>query len=233
MEHIEKRLKLLTVLVGLTLFLSLLVFASNIVLSNNCNGGTGAVVADDEPSLPTEAAKISVSADDDAVKGSSRAKVTIIEFSEFQCPYCARYYNDAYKQIIENYVDTGKVKYIFRDFPLGFHANAQKASEAAECAGDQDKYWEYHDKLFENQQALEITNLKQYAVDLGLDTAEFNSCLDSGKHTSEVKKDFADGQKAGISGTPSFFIGNDKDGYTKLVGAQPFTAFQQAIEAAL
>ncbi len=166
--------------------------------------------------------------DDDKVRGDADASVTIVEFSDFECPFCGRYYNQAYKQIKENYIDAGKVKYVFRDFPLGFHAKAQKASEAAECAGDQGAYWDMHDRLFENSQKLSVEDLKEHAKALGLDSAEFDDCLDSGKYEDEVKKDLADGAAAGVTGTPAFFV-NGK----KISGAQPYSAFEAAIEAEL
>lgn len=187
---------------------------------NNEGMPTGQVVADTNI--------VEVDVDDDAIKGDEDAKVTIIEFSEFQCPFCKKYYDEAYGKIIEEYVDTGKVRYVFRDFPLSFHANAQKASEAAECAHEQDKFWEYHDKLFKNQQSLDVDSLKKYAKDLGLDEDKFNACLDSGKYEQEVKDDFNDGVNYGVQGTPSFFI-NGK----LIAGAQPFENFKVIIEEEL
>lgn len=171
---------------------------------------------------------VQVSIDDDAVKGSSDAPVTIIEFSDYECPFCARHYSQTLPSLINDYVETGKVKLVFRDFPLSFHQNAQKAAEAAECAGEQGKYWEMHDKLFDNQAALGVDNLKKYAEDIGLDTEEFNECLDSGEMASEVQKDFNDGQTYGVTGTPGFFING-----IKVVGAQPYSVFQQVIEQEL
>lgn len=131
------------------------------------------------------------------------------------------------------------MQYVFRDFPLSFHQYAEKAAEAAECADDQGKYWEYHDLLFENQTALSqtltseglegvLSIFKSYAADLGLDTATFDDCLDSGKQTSEVQKDIQDGQTYGVGGTPAFFINGQL-----VSGAQPFSVFQQVIDAAL
>ncbi|MFC1648443.1 DsbA family protein [Nanoarchaeota archaeon] len=178
---------------------------------------------------PAPTPTVEVSADDDAVKGKDNAPVEIIEFSDFQCPFCARWYTDTMPQIQKEYIDTGKVKLVFRDFPLNqIHPLAQKASEAAECADDQGKFWEMHDILFENPNALDVASLKQHAADLGMDTDDFDDCLDSGKYTDEVNKDLADGRAAGVSGTPSFFI-NGK----KIVGAHPFATFQQAIDAEL
>jgi protein-disulfide isomerase len=159
-------------------------------------------------------------------------KVEIVEFSDFQCPYCQRFFKDAYKQIKSNYIDTGKVKLIFRQFPLSFHQNAQKAAEAAECASRQGKFEEYHDKLFTLGQSdgtgLAVTDLKKYASDLGLDVSKFNQCLDNGETADVIKKDISDGNSIGVNGTPSFVI-NGK----LVVGAQPFASFQQAIDAAL
>jgi len=168
------------------------------------------------------------STDDDDVKGDADAPVTIVEFSDFECPFCGKFFEETMPQLQSEYVDTGKVKMVFRDFPLGFHQNAQKASEASECAGDQGKYWEMHDLLFENNNALSIDDLKGYAVDLGLDPAEFDDCLDSGKHEQEVKDDMDAGKAAGVTGTPAFFINGEF-----LKGAQPFERFKAVIDAKL
>ena len=131
-------------------------------------------------------------------------------------------------QIEENYIQTGKVKFVYRDYPLSFHPHAQTAAEAAECAKEQEKYWEYHDKLYNNINDLDNESLKQYAKDLGLDITQFNECLDSGKMASEVEKDFQDGASYGISGTPTFFING-----VMVVGAKPYEVFQQVIEQEL
>jgi len=205
-------------------------------------GPVGAVVAGSGnqplPSTGGIGSKISVSVDDDPVIGDPNAPITIIEFSDFECPFCGRFFSQTLPQVKSEYIDTGKAKLVYRDFPLSqIHPSAQIAGEAAECADDQGKFWEFHDLVFENQQQwisgdAEGT-FKNFAQQLSLDTSEFNSCLDSGKHKSEVQKDLQDGISAGVSGTPTFFVGNDKDGYQKLVGAQPFSAFQAAIEAAL
>lgn len=180
----------------------------------------------DQASAPTPTSN--VSADDDPVKGRKDAPVTIIEFSDFECPYCASFYSQTLLQIEEEYIRTGKAKLVYRDFPLSFHQNAQKAAEAAECADEQDKFWEYHDLLFERQSEwsnIGISKFKQYAGEIGLNTSEFNKCLDSGKMASEVKKDFQDGQSYGVSGTPAFFVNGEM-----LVGAQPIGVFRQVID---
>ncbi len=166
--------------------------------------------------------------DDDAVKGDSKAPVTIVEWSDFQCPFCVRFYQQTLGQIEDAYIKTGKVKFIYRDYPLGFHENAQKAAESAECAGEQGKFWEMHDKLFEDGVSGGVDSFKQFAADLGLDATKFNDCLDNGAMASEVKKDLDDGTKAGIRGTPGFVING------KLVsGAQPFESFKAVIEEEL
>ncbi|MBS3116953.1 DsbA family protein [Candidatus Woesearchaeota archaeon] len=166
--------------------------------------------------------------DDDTIKGDKNAPVTIVEFSDFECPFCGRFYEQTLPQIEEQYIKTGKVKLVYRDFPLSFHTQAQKAAEAAECAGEQGKFWQMHDKLFKEGVSGGVTAFKQYAADLKLDMEKFNSCLDSGQMANEIRKDFLDGQQAGVQGTPGFFV-NGK----VISGAQPFSVFQQIIEQEL
>jgi len=163
------------------------------------------------------------------IKGEDGAKVTIIEFSDFQCPYCARYYSDAYPQILSAY--PSDVKVIFKHFPLSFHAQAVPAAEASECAGAQGKFWEFHDKLFENQNGWSNsgrTAFDKYAEELGLDMTLFGNCVDNREFKAKVEADFIEGQQKGVRGTPAFFI-NDK----LVSGSQPFATFKQEIDAAL
>lgn len=178
-----------------------------------------------------------VSLDDDPQKGDPRASIILIEFSDYQCPFCGRFFRMTFPDIENDYIETGKIRYVFRDFPLPFHQQAMKAAEAAQCAGDQGKYWEMHDRLFQTQDALMVDNLKNDARDLDLSMDLFNSCLDSGKYTEEVQKDVTEGQNAGVSGTPSFFLGVTEDGKTikgkLMVGAKPFDSFKQEIDALL
>jgi len=180
------------------------------------------------PTEPTEPTIVDASADDDAVKGDENAPVTIIEFSEYECPFCVRFYEQTLPSIDEEYIKTGKVKLIFRDYPLSFHKNAQKAAEAAECAGEQGKYYEMHNKLFEDGVKGGVDSFKQFAKDLGLDTTKFDECLDSGAMESEVQKDFNEGASYGVSGTPAFFING-----VFVSGAQPFENFKAIIDAEL
>ncbi len=170
-----------------------------------------------------------------AMRGDADAPITIYEFSDYQCPFCLRHFEQAMPKIIEQYVDTGNVRYIFKDFPItGIHPQAPKASEAAECAGEQERYWEMHDRLFQGQQAdwnqnPDAVNIfKSYAEELGLDTAPFDECLDSGRYTEEVSSDLNEGVQAGVTGTPAFFINGQF-----VSGAQPYEVFQQLIEALL
>lgn len=165
-----------------------------------------------------------------AMKGDPNAPVTITEWSDFECPFCGRFYTDTLGQIEENYIKTGKVKLVYKDFPLSFHPMAQKAAEAGKCALEQDAemFWALHDKIFENQAALNMANLKLWAGQVGLDTEDFNECLDSGKMASVVAAEMQEGQNSGIRGTPGFLIGDQV-----VSGAQPYSVFQQAIEAQL
>ncbi len=192
-------------------------------------GGDNQPNQPDQPSQPTN---IKVDVKGDPFKGNKDAKVTIVEFSDFQCPFCSRFYEQTFPQLEKEYINTGKVKLVFKDFPLrSIHPLAQKASEAAECADEQGKFWEYHDKLFEAQQEWRtsgIDSFKQYASDLGLDTEKFNNCLDNDETKDEVDEDYNEALKAGGRGTPYFVI-NGKP----LSGAQPFANFKAIIDAEL
>jgi len=158
--------------------------------------------------------------------GEDDAKITIIEFSDFQCPYCSKAANGPVKQVITEYVDTGKAKLVFMNYPLGFHQYAQVAAEASECANEQGKFWILHDKIFENQASLSKENLVAWAKELKLDMNMFNGCLNDNKYVQEVQNDMAVAQAVGVQGTPSFLINGNL-----IVGAQPFEAFKQIIDA--
>lgn len=158
-------------------------------------------------------------------RGPSGAPVTLVEFSDFQCPFCGKAH-DTVEQVMQTYA--GKVKLVFRNFPLDFHKNAEKAAEAAMCANEQGKFWEYHDVLFKNQQTLEVPQLKDHAKDVGLDTTSFSACLDSGKYKKAIDEDMAAGQRVGVTGTPAFFING-----VMINGAQPFDEFKKVIDQEL
>jgi len=174
---------------------------------------------------PTETETYEIDTTGQPFIGNEDAAVTIIEFTDFQCPYCEKGYRTM-KEVLENYPDD--VKIVIMNFPLSFHENAQKAAEASECAFAQGKFEEYHDTLFENNDALTVEDLKQYAVDLGLDTEEFNTCLDEDKMADEVEADMDVGSENGVTGTPAFFINGEK-----IVGARPYADFESVIEEAL
>ena len=158
-------------------------------------------------------------------KGPASAPVTIVEFSDFECPYCGRG-EETVAEVVRVYGD--KVRVVYRDLPLPMHPNAPKAAEAAHCAGEQGKYWEMHAKLFANQRALEIPSLKGYAKDLKLDQAKFDKCLDSGATAALVEEGRKAGTELGITGTPAFFVNG-----VMISGAQPFDAFKEIIDAEL
>lgn len=174
---------------------------------------------------PIETEPIEVDTTGEPFIGNENAKVTIVEFSDFQCPYCKKGY-DTMKEVLANYPED--VKIVFVNFPLSFHQYAQKAAEASECAFAQGKFEEYHDMLFENQDALTLDDLKGYAATLGMDTETFNTCLDSGEMTAEVEGDITSGSEHGVTGTPAFIINGEK-----IVGARPYADFETAIEEAL
>jgi protein-disulfide isomerase len=187
-----------------------------------------------------EAGLVLRGAEDDPFTGGAEAELVLIEFSDYQCPYCRRHFKEILPQLKREYLEGGKVKYVFRDFPLdSMHPHAAKAAEAANCAGDQGKYWEMHQRLFENARALGPVQLPDHAKAVGLDMTQFTECLDGGKYTDEVKQDVADGRAAGVTGTPTFFlaVAGDEPGTLKtlkrIVGAQPFDVFKAAIDEAL
>jgi len=169
-----------------------------------------------------EPVRVAVEVGDSPSRGPAAAAVTIVEFSDFQCPYCARAL-PTLKKVQETYGD--RVRMVFRDFPLQNHPQAPKAAEAGSCADEQGKFWEMHDRLFENQAKLQVADLKQHATELGLDSAKFDECLDSGRRATDWQLDLSEGTRYGVTGTPAFFING-----RMLVGAQPYESFVQVIE---
>ena len=170
--------------------------------------------------------------------GRAHAPVTIVEFSDYQCPFCQRFFATTLPAIKKEYIDAGKVRYVFRDHPMDqLHPYARKAAEAAHCAGDQGKYWEMHDLLFQNASALALPQLAEHARTLGLDGPPFDACLSSGRHAARVERGVTEGAAAGVQGTPGFVIGVSKGGGviegTPVRGAQPLETFRQIIDRAL
>ncbi len=208
--------------------------------------GTAQTPTPEQPAAPAApSGPVKVSIDDDPVLGDKNAPVTVIEFSDYECPFCKRHFDQTYSTLKKDYIDTGKVKLVFRDYPLSFHdPMATTEAIAANCAREQggdSAYFKFHDAIFtkttSNGNGLTKDNLYTIAVDLGLNSANLKTCVESEKNKEEVTKDIADGSTAGVSGTPSFFIGkSDSSGTieaTILVGAQPYSAFQSAIDPLL
>lgn len=211
-----------------------ILLAALVVAGCAAPGLNDAATAPADPAEPTAAAAQADAGNDVRSKGSADAPVVIVEYSDYQCPFCSRWVQETYPAIVEKYIDTGKVRLEFRDFPLeSIHPNAMAAAVAARCAGDQGDYWGMHDRLFGNQGqwsglADPSETFQGFAGDMGLDTAAFQACLTSGKFDAAIAQDLQAGQAAGVSGTPSFLING-----TLVVGAQPYAAFEQALDTLL
>ncbi len=193
--------------------------AANVNAVVNTNQGGGEVVA--------PAADLPAVTSDDHVKGPENAKVTLVEYSDFECPYCAKH-KETVDQIVEKYGN--QVRVVFRHFPLSFHPNAEKAAEASECAAEQGKFWEMHDKIFAANDAgtMSVDKWKEEAKNLGLNTKKFNECLDSGKYADNISDESASGAAAGVEGTPATFVNGEL-----VSGALPFDQFKQIIDSKL
>lgn len=157
--------------------------------------------------------------------GSSDAKVTIVEYSDFECPFCQRA-ELTMNQLLDEY--NGRIRLVYRNYPLSFHQYSEISAEAGELAYEQGKFWEMHDKMFENRANLKEKDLKRYAEEIGLDMELFNAGLDSHKYEAEVKRDIADGNRLGVTGTPAFFING-----RSVIGAQPIENFRKVIDEEL
>lgn len=170
------------------------------------------------------------------VMGAADAPVTVVEFTDYQCPFCRRFTQSTFPFLKRDYIDTGKIRWVVRDLPLSFHNNARKAGQSVHCANEQGKFWEMRDLLFKNSANLENTHLRSYAEQLQLDLAAFDSCLSSDRHLKEIDRDSAEAKRVGITGTPTFVIGRpDGDSLTGklVVGAQPLKSFSTVINAEL
>jgi protein-disulfide isomerase len=170
--------------------------------------------------------------------GRADAPVTLVEFSDYQCPFCQRFFATTLAAIKKQYVDTGKVRYVFRDFPLDqLHPQARTAAEAVHCAGEHGKYWEMHDLLFQNQKALALPQLTEHARTVGVDGAKFEECLSSGRYAARIERGLREGSALGVQGTPSFVVGKTTAGDAvegvPIRGAQPLDTFRRIIEQTL
>ena len=185
------------------------------------NAGTNEPVAN---AFPT--AIVDVSVEGRPFKGPEDAKVTILEFTDFECSFCAQFYHETYKPLVARYGD--RVRFVTRNFPIAqIHPHAEKAAEAAECAGDQSRYWSYHDMLFEHQEALDEESLLRYGSDLGLDVAQFGECLSSGEKAEVIRTDMEAAFSYGVEGSPTFFING-----LRIEGVVPFETLEQLVEQA-
>lgn len=245
-----------TPLIIAVLFAAILISGSLVFLGIQMGGGGGDIQDDirtgietyvkekeaeynagQKPAEPQIQVNSSEYMDDDPVLGDEDAPVVIVEFSDYQCPYCEIFYSETYPELKAKYIETGKVKLVYRDFPLSFHAGAYPAALAGECLREQEgdtAYFAFHNKVFENQEVLEKdpeltrTALADFAVEIGANAEDFNECVASDKYRAEINADMNDGQAIGVSGTPSFLVGD-----TLIVGAQKIDAFDQAISAEL
>jgi protein-disulfide isomerase len=170
------------------------------------------------------------------VMGAADAPVTVVEFTDYQCPFCLRFIKNTFPNLKKDYINTGKVRWVVLDMPLSFHKDALKAARAAHCAGDQGKFWEMRELLFANSRKLAAEFLPGYAGDLGLNVEDFKSCLDSDKHQDEIDRDAQLAKTAGLTGTPSFVIGKTTSGNISgkvIIGARPQSVFETTIQEAL
>jgi len=186
------------------------------------------------PVNPAAAATLALEKDDISL-GNPDARIAIVEFTDYQCPYCLRFHQSAYSEIKKNYIDTGKVRYVVRDFPLDFHAEARSAAIAVNCADKQGKYWEMRDELFANQTSLGDTLYARLATQLDLDEGSFKSCIGQEDVAKLVQSDVSYGESIGVRGTPNFFVGRIDDAnlvdIQQITGAQPYRAFSNAIDS--
>lgn len=242
----------IAIIVGAVLISISILISGGVVKIKGFNAGSTGTIptaaaptqGDTAPVPEPSTGPVKVSLDDDPQEGDKNAPVTLVEFSDYECPFCKRHYDQTYSEIKKNYIDTGKVKLVFRDFPLSFHdPMATTEAIAANCAreqGDDATYFKLHDLMFTNTTSngsgLTKDQLNKFAGDLGLNVDQFKSCVDSQKYKDEVAKDIADGSAAGTSGTPSFIIakstGQEVEGKL-IVGAQPYSAFQAEIDSLL
>ena len=185
---------------------------------------------------PAAPQNLTVKGDAQYVLGKSDAPLTLVAFTDYQCPYCGRFENTTFLELKKNYIDTGKLRFILRDMPLEFHPFALKAAQSVHCAGDQGKFWEMSELVFKNQNKIDVDSLSGYAKDLSLNADTFKSCMTDGKHLKEISDETKYAQSLGINGTPTFVlgkvVGESVEG-KEIVGAQPLESFESAINEML
>lgn len=184
-----------------------------------------------QPDMPTKA---KLNLDGFQMLGSKAAPLTVVEFTDYQCPFCQRFHTTTFPELKKNYIDTGKVRFYSRDLPLDFHANAMRAAQAARCAADQGKFWQLRDVMGANPDKLDMDHLVGFATDLKLDVPTFKSCVDSNKYKESVQSDVMEAMKIGASGTPAFVVGKSTpDGIDgeMMVGALPYQMFEDKLKS--
>jgi protein-disulfide isomerase len=169
-------------------------------------------------------------------EGKADAPLVLVEYTDYQCPFCQQFHNSAYPQIKTNYIDSGKVRFVSRDFPLDFHENARRGAYAARCAAEQGKYWELRHAMIVNASQLQQDKIASYAANVKMDVAKFQACVAADKYKAAIDKDIAEGMAAGVNGTPSFVLGRVVDGKltgVRMVGAMPYEQFDTKIQEML
>lgn len=215
-------------LIPSSIVLTGILIAGAIVYSNKSKVPSYGNTAQVQPSAGQAKANLE-KRDGDHVLGNPNAKVAVIEYSDFECPFCGRMFKETLPKLKENFIKSGEAKFIYRHFPLrSIHQNAQKAAEASECASEQGKFWEYHDMIFQRQNSLGVDSFKLWAKELGLNANQFNSCLDSGKYASRIDVDYNEGLALGVNGTPATFVNGNL-----ISGAVPFEEFDRVIKEEL
>lgn len=191
-------------------------------------GGAPGAPVDDKVSMKLGSGGFSVGRED--------APLVMVEYTDYQCPFCQQFHNTTWVELKKNFIDTGKVRFVARDFPLDFHENARRAATAAHCGAEQGKFWELRHTMIVNADKLQIEKLVGYAKDVGLDTGRFSTCVLNDKYKEVIDKSYAEGVAAGVSGTPSFILGrlnNDKLEGVRIVGAMPYPEFDSKIKQML
>ncbi|MEM2759905.1 MAG: DsbA family protein [Nitrososphaerales archaeon] len=191
------------------------------------------------PSIETGKGKgfLSLTSNDYEILGSSDAPITIIEFGDYQCPNCMRFAKEVKPLLVENYINLGKVKLVFKDFTI-YGTDSISGALATHCAAEQKRYWEMHDYIYANQEAinsgwLRADNIKKFAYEIGLEIQQFSACFDERRYNEQVMKNFEDGKSVGVKGTPTFIIVNSSEETQVISGAQPFGVFKQVLDEML
>ena len=219
-----------------SILIAAVLISGSILYTRNGTGNNGTALVGGNQGPVKE---VDIDLKDAIIMGDAKAPVTVVEYADFQCPFCQRYFQQNNSALISQYVNTGKVRFVWKDYAF-LGQESIWAAEAARCANDQGKFWEYHDYLFNNQGAensgaFSKDNLKKFASALGLNMGQFNSCLDTDKYASVIQKETQEGNKIGVNGTPATFINNKlvADSNGNSVGASPFSVFQAVIEQEL